>query len=218
VSRPRKSAAQVLFERLIVTWILPEANRRRAQNPQNGRIALRVALLAGTSRTDRASSAIDRATATEKARRHLRLPTLIIHQEDEFLPLLLEARQTYIDGHFFSCVAAAVTTADRICIRLMHRFNLPAAEQRQMLTRTFGQKIQPLRARGIITVQQEALLNKMNRIRTRHLHPRTAPSAMTTKRDALAAVQLLHELLEGTFSVFRDYEISNGSFVPKPIV
>src|SRR5256885_125497 len=71
----------------------------------------------------------DRATATEKARRHLPLPTLIIHEEDEFLPLLLEARQTYIDGHFFCCVAA-VTTADRICIRLMHRFSLPAGERR----------------------------------------------------------------------------------------
>src|SRR5207249_4427946 len=160
---------------------------------------------------------VNRASGIEKARRHLRLPTLIIHQEDEFLPLLLEARQTYIDGHFFSCVAAAVTMADSICIRLMRRFGMPVAEQRRMLEKTFGQKIQPLRARGIITVQQERLLNKMNRIRTRHLHPRKAPSALTTKRDALVTVRLLHELLEGTFSLFRDYEIMNGRFVPKPL-
>ena len=81
-----------------------------------------------------------------------------------------------------------------------------------------GRHIDDAVSRGIITVDQERLLNKMNRIRTRHLHPRKAPKAITTKRDALVAVRLLHEVLEGTFSVFRDYEIVNGRFVPKPIL
>ena len=159
----------------------------------------------------------DRSEARRRARRHLRLPTLIIHKEDEFLPLVLETRATYIDGHFFSCIASAVTTADRICIRLTQRYSLPSQEQNKMLAKTLGQKLQPLRAKNVVTEHQEELLNKMNRIRNRHLHPRRSPSSLVTKRDALAAVRLLHEFLEGTFSVFRDYMIENGRLMPKPL-
>ena len=159
----------------------------------------------------------DKSEARGRSRRHLRLPTLMIHKEDEFLPLLLETRQTYIDGHFFSCIASAVTTADRICIRLTQRHSWPSEDQKKMLARTFGQKLQPLRAKNVITEHQKNLLNKMNQIRIRHLHPRKSPSSLTTKRDALAAVRLLHEFLEGTFSVFRDYMIENGKLMPKPL-
>ena len=162
-------------------------------------------------------SRTDKSEARRRARRHLRLPTLIIHKEDEFLPLVLETRDTYIDGHFFSCIASAVTTADRICIRLTQRYSWPSQEQKRMLARTFGQKLQPLRAKNVITERQEELLHKMNRIRKRHLHPRESPSSLVTKRDALAAIRLLHEFLEGTFSVFRDYMIENGKLMPKPL-
>jgi hypothetical protein len=44
--------------------------------------------------------------------RKLRLPVVFIHPEDEFLLLLMEVRETYVDGHFFSSIAAAATTAD----------------------------------------------------------------------------------------------------------
>ena len=37
------------------------------------------------------------------------------------------------------------------------------------------------------------------------------------KRDALKAISLLHEFLENTVSVFRDYTIEDGQLVPKPI-
>ena len=162
-------------------------------------------------------SSNDKWEARGRAKRHLRLPTLMIHKEDEFLPLVLETRQTYIDGLFFSSIASAVTTADRICIRLTQRYGMDPEEQRKILEKTFGGKLQPLRAKNIITEHQEQLLNTMNWIRNRHLHPRKSPSSLTTKRDALAAVRLLHEFLEGTFSVFRDYVIENGILVPKPL-
>lgn len=179
-----------------------------AQAPaQKRRKLAQLAALHSTSKAD----------ARAKARRHLRLPTLIIHAEDEFLPLLLEARTTYIDGHFFSCVASSVTTADRICIRLMQRVGLPEADTKKIVGMTFGQKIQPLRSKQVITTAQERLLARLNRIRNKHVHPRKSPSALTTKRDALASVQLLHEFLEGTFSVFRDYTIEEGRLVPKPL-
>lgn len=155
--------------------------------------------------------------ATARAQRYFRLPTLIVHADDEFLPLLQEARQTYIDGHYFSSIASAATTADRICNWLVQRYGWPADQQTAFFARTFGQKLQRLRARKLLTPAQERLLDRMNNIRNKHLHPRHRCTTTVLKRDAFTTVRLLHELLEGTVSVFRDYQIEDGKLVPKPI-
>ncbi len=157
-------------------------------------------------------------TATARVKRHLRLPTLLVHRDDEFLPLLYETRRTYIDGHFFSCIASAATTADRMCNRLSRRYDLSLSLQKWMLEQTLGNKIPKLRAEKVITKDQEALLSRLNRVRNRHLHPRRTISMITLKRDALMAVQLLHQLLEGTFSVYRDHTFAQGRIVPKRLV
>lgn len=151
-------------------------------------------------------------------KRHLRLPALNVHNEDELLPLLYEARQTYIDGYFFSCIASTATTADRICNRLSARYSLPIEIQELFLGETFGNKPQKLRAEGVITKDQEALLMKINKIRNRHIHPRRTISQLTLKRDAFVAVCLLHELIEGTFSIMRDHTFHEGRIVPKPLL
>ncbi len=160
----------------------------------------------------------DKSNALARVKRHLRLPTVLIHKEDEFLPLLLETRATYIDGHFFSCVASAVTTADRICNRLPQYYNLSVSLQRWVLRATLGNKIYKLRAEGVITKKQEGWLKELNCIRNRHLHPKRPVSILTLKRDAFTAIVLLHNLLEGTFSVFRDHTFEQGEIVPKPLL
>ena len=156
--------------------------------------------------------------AVNRVKRHLKLPTLICHQDDEFLPLLLETRQTYADGYYFSCISSGVTTADRICNRLVERYGLPMSEQQSIFQQTFGQKIERLHSRGVITDNLRGPLAAMNKIRKRHLHPKDRLRPLTLKRDALRTVRLLHEVLEQTFSVFRDYTIENGKLIPKPFV
>lgn len=64
---------------------------------------------------------------------------------------------------------------------------------------------------------QKGLLERMNRVRVRHLHPKGPLKPRTLARDSLGMVLMLHEFLEGTFSLFRDYTIENGRFVPKPL-
>lgn len=157
-------------------------------------------------------------TVMPRVKRHLRLPHLLVHQDDEFLPLLYETRQTYIDGHFFSCVASAATTADRICIRLSQWYGLPRLLQKWVVEQTLGNKIQKLRSEGVITKDQEDLLVKINEIRNRHIHPNRPLRALTLKRDAFIVVCLLHELVEGTFSIYRDHTFKEGVIVPKPLV
>src|SRR5436853_1635350 len=159
-----------------------------------------------------------RRTAIDRVKRHLRLPTLLVHPDDEFLSLLLEARETYIDGYFFSCIASAATTADRICNLLAQRYRLPLRLQKWVLGETLGNKIYKLCKEGVINKRQLEVLLKINRIRVRHLHPKSKLSKLTLKRDALAALTLLHELLESTFSVYTDHTFDQGRMVPKSLI
>ena len=155
-------------------------------------------------------------TVRDRVKRSLRLPYLLAHLDDEFLPLLIESRQTYIDGHFFSCIASSATTADRICNRLTQYYGQREL-QKWILDRTLGEKPQKLRSEGLITKQQEELLMRLNTIRIKHLHPRQKISDLTTKRDALKILVLLHQLLEGTFGLYKEHTIVQGRIVPKPL-
>ncbi len=156
--------------------------------------------------------------ATDKVRRYLKLPAYIIYQDDEVLPLLLEARESYIDGHFFSCIAASVTAADRICNGLLERYGVDRNTRRKLLEEnTLGQKIPQLRRRKLIGAAQQETLESLNILRKKHLHPKYAVGGRTMRRDAFSALTLLHKFLEGTLSVFRDYAIENGRLVPRPL-
>ena len=156
-------------------------------------------------------------TAVDKVKRYLRLPALIIHDEDEILPLLLEARNTYMDGHFFSCIASTATVADRICNNLMERYEIDKSTRAQIIQKTLGQKISQVKKLGLITSKQATVLSSINRIRNKHIHPKSPITELSMKRDALKAISFLHEFLENTVSVFRDYTIEDGRLVPKPI-
>lgn len=158
-----------------------------------------------------------RKSVTNKVRRHLRLPAYMVHEDDEVLPLLLEARETYVDGHFFSCVAASATAADRICIGLLNRYGVTTDQKRKILQYTFGEKLEPMKALKLISDKQLQSLQSLNKLRKKHLHPGRPVADRAANRDALKALTLLHEFLEGTLSVFRDYVIENGKLMPRHI-
>jgi hypothetical protein len=160
-----------------------------------------------------------RRRAPELLRREREMPVIMVHNDSEFVPLLVEARHTFRDGYFFAAIASAVTTADRICNRLLDGMGADRAFMRRFRQEfTFGQKIEPLRGRKLITQDGERILKELNRIRNRHLHPKRELNRIAQRRDSKRAVLLLHEFLEGSFSVFRDYVIENGRLVPKPLI
>lgn len=143
---------------------------------------------------------------------------MFVHPENEFLPLLLEVRATYIDGYFFSCIASAATTADRICNAMTQRYGLSRKDQRWYLEQTFGQKFEKLVSDKIITKQQKATLVKMNDIRNRHIHPRKTISELTMKRDAFVMTKLLHQFMNETYGVQKDHTFHEGRLVPKRLI
>lgn len=156
--------------------------------------------------------------AGSRVKRYLRLPTLIVHQDNEYLPMLREARQSYIDGNYFSCIATSVTTTDRICNRWMEVFQSKPNYKKKLHRMTFGGKATFLFEQGYFDKSQKIILDRLNLIRRRHLHPKKPLSQLTLRRDAFRAVKLMHDFVETTFSVFRDYEIEEGKFVPKPLI
>lgn len=158
-----------------------------------------------------------RQSVTNKVRRHLRLPAYIVHEDDEVLPLLLEARETYVDGHFFSCVAASATAADRICVGLLDRHGVDANKKLEILQCTFGEKLERMSALKLISDKQLRALQSLNKLRNKHLHPGHPIADHAANRDALKALALFHGFLEGTLSVFRDYVIENGKLMPRHI-
>ena len=155
--------------------------------------------------------------ATKKVQRYLKLPTYIVHKDDEILPLLLEARETYIDGLFFSCIGASAAAADRLCVGLLNRYGVNVKTKNELLNCTFGEKLERLQAMKLIDNNQFDILSRLNRLRNKHLHPTYPITGRTTQVDSLKTLKLLHEFLEGTLSVFRDYVIEEGRLVPRPI-
>src|SRR6266498_3138720 len=110
--------------------------------------------------------------------RGFELPSLIVNNPDgEYLALLLEARQLYIDGYFYACVAMCGIVNERLIKDTLH-----AAKD-------------------------------LGDLRNKYAHARGRQS----KNDALNAIKLLQEVVEGTVSVLKDHEIKDGKFVRKNV-
>ncbi len=156
-----------------------------------------------------------RHAAPQAVRRHRLLPALQSHFDPDVTPLLREARDTYIAGYFFSAVAAAATAADRVCLHLADRHAVPADANTQLRGMTFGQKPDKLVSLHLIADSDKRVLVALNRLRNRHIHPKTGFNERALRRDALMAVTLLHEFVERTVSTFRDHVIEQGRLVPR---
>lgn len=158
-----------------------------------------------------------KTSSLRRVKRLLKLPPLMVHLDDDVLALLHEARNTYVDGRFFSCVAASATAADRICLHLATRYSLTRQERNSLLNMTFGQKPQKLLKLHLIDESDETVLRELNAIRNKYIHPRQSTTNVAAARDSLRAVLLLHEFVEKTVSVFHDYVIEKGILVPRPL-
>lgn len=159
-----------------------------------------------------------RRLAPQRIRRNRKLPPIITLAIPQVTSLLREARATYVDGHYFSTVAAAATTADRICLFLAERYEAPPSLQRWLRDQTFGGKLEKMRSLGLITANGLASLQRLNRVRNRHLHPKQPVSGLTMQRDALLALRHLHAFVEQSLSVYRDHRHEDGGVLaPKPI-
>ena len=149
------------------------------------------------------------------------LPQLAVKPEGDYLTLLLEATDLYVDGRFYACVAMCGIVGERLVKDLLRGSILIKKEGATTVPseKTFDQ-FERVEVSAIVSFLKEAVVlsddaaraaKSLGELRNAYSHARGKDS----QSDALKAIQLLHTLVEGTVSIFKDFEIKDGILVPK---
>lgn len=149
------------------------------------------------------------------------LPPVIVKRHGDYLEMLLEARELYIRGFFYSCVAMSGVVGERL-VKDMLRASLliqksgsaapPSGEAFDQLERVeISGIIRFLKEAGLLGSTSAKAASALSELRNQYAHAR----GKQPRSDALCAIKHLHELVEDTVSVLKEYEIRRGVFVPK---
>ncbi len=150
------------------------------------------------------------------------LPPLIIKRPNaEYLDLLQEARELFRIGYFYSCVAMCGIVSERLIKDLLRHSVLVTGggQTRQPTDEAFDQLervdssaiVRFVNKTGLLSDRARRAADNLIQLRNKYAHARgTSPQA-----DALDAIKQLHDVVEGTVSLLRDYEISGGRFIPR---
>ncbi|CBE69438.1 MAG: hypothetical protein F9K13_09490 [Candidatus Methylomirabilis oxygeniifera] len=163
------------------------------------------------------------AQIVQSAERVWDLPPIILQKpQNEYLQLLLEARELCLDGYFYSCVAMCGIIGERIvkdafrAILLIRNGGIakppPDLALDQLEHVEVGGIVHFLREAAVLCVEAAKAADSLGKLRNRYAHAR----GKKPKKDALDAIKHLHTIVSDTVSVFRDFEIKSGVLVRKP--
>lgn len=150
------------------------------------------------------------------------LPAIVLQQPaNEYVPLLHEARELFVSGHFYSCVAMCGIVGERLIkdvvrtsVLVQHdgRVRHPAPVAFDQLERVeISSLCRFLKEAELLDGKAAKAADGLCQLRNRYAHAR----GKNPKRDAAKAIELLHILVEDTVSVFKDFRIENGALVMK---
>ena len=162
------------------------------------------------------------ATLSESIERIWELPPIMLKEpSSEYVQLLLEARELFIEGRFYSCVAMCGIVGERLIkdvlrssVLIERNGNLQHPNEK-----AFDQ-FERVEINGIARFLKESELlcdeaanaaDKLMQLRNNYVHAR----GKDPKSDAIKAIKLLHTLVDDTVSVFKQYTIINGALVKK---
>jgi hypothetical protein len=151
------------------------------------------------------------------------LPAIIVKAEGEYLNLLREARDLYLDGRFYSCVAMCGIVSERI-IKDMLRASIwvekdgqaerPESEAFDELEHAEAYRLARFFLKAnLLSKEAFKAAQDLGTLRNKYAHARGGEP----QSDALDAIKLLHKVIDGTVSVFKDHEIKDGKFVRKKL-
>lgn len=173
------------------------------------------------------------AKVSEMVERLASLPAFVVHQREghKYISLLIEARELFTHGYFYSCVAMCGMATERIAKDLyVSGFTLPSANRDKLITilehLNFTRIVDFLKEVGKINKETRSAMLQMGTLRDKFIHtkgplPEFAgddTSIQEQQEDAEKAIRHLHKVLEGTFSVFKNHMIRQGRLVPKDSV
>jgi hypothetical protein len=158
----------------------------------------------------------------EAVERLWQLPPLILQRpNDEYVSLLVEARELFTMGYFYSCVAMCGIVGEKLVKDLLRGSTLvtkdgattrPTEEAFDQLERVdMSALVRFLNRASLLSDDARRAAEALVGLRNQYAHAR----GKSPRGDALAAIDKLHVLLEETVSVLKDYEIVDGRFVPR---
>ena len=154
--------------------------------------------------TQLSSDAMDeKSFAHDKDERLSQLPPLLI-EAGPYCELLREARDVFVDGHFYSCVAMCGISFERF---QRDKANPYGATRKHKMTRV--RKI--LQDNRVLKVETLALCKKMAKLRNDYAHG----DGLKPKEDALKALKWMHSFIDNETNLMKDYVIVNGELSRK---
>jgi hypothetical protein len=154
--------------------------------------------------------------------RYWELPAVwTLNPDDQYRELLVEARELFVAGYFYSCVAMCGIVAERL-IKDMFRTSLLIQRngKTEIPTKEAFDQLEQVEIRGMINFLKESGLlienaaksaRVLGDLRNNYAHAR----GKAPQTDAIKAIKELHVIVEGTVSVFKDFEIKEGRLVQK---
>lgn len=157
----------------------------------------------------------------ESVDRSWELPPIIVQPSGEYLELLLESRELYVTGRFYSCVAMCGIVGERLIKDVLRASMLvqkngniqaPSVTALDQFERVdINGIVRFLKEEDLLSAEATKAADKLGQLRNKYAHARGSKPQL----DALEAIKLLHIVVEGTVSIFKEYDIKDGAFVRK---
>ena len=144
---------------------------------------------------------------------------MVSRPEGEYLALLIEARNLFVAGSFYACVAMCGIVGERLSkdilrvsllVRRDSRTEVPSATAFDQLEHVeVNGLVRFLKETGLLSPDAARAAADLGELRNKYAHAR----GNQPEKDALAAIKLLHKIVEDTVSVFKEFEVSDGKLV-----
>jgi hypothetical protein len=133
-----------------------------------------------------------------KDERLSQLPPLLI-EDGPYCKLLREARDVFVDGHFYACVA--------MCGISLERFQRDKAKPFGATRKhKIWQVRKMLQSNEILTSETLGICDRMAKLRNKYAHG----DGLKPKEDALKALTWMHSFINNETNLMRDYLIVDG--------
>lgn len=138
-----------------------------------------------------------KAVAHDMWERVFQLPPLLI-EGGPYCQLVREARDVFVNGHFYACVA--------MCGISLERFQRDKVAPFGAAQKKIEEVIRILQKNRVLLPETIDLCKKMVKLRNKYAHGRGA----NPKEDALKALTWMHSFIDNETSLMRHYAIVDG--------
>ena len=133
----------------------------------------------------------------DKYKRLRDLPPLLM-EDGPYCALIREARDVFVDGHFYACVA--------MCGISLERFQRDKATPFGASRKKIEEVRRVLQKNKVLSPETLSLCKKMAKLRDKYAHGKGA----NPKEDARKSLEWMHSFIDNETSLMRDYIIVDG--------